>query len=117
MSEPLNSRLKYWPFFLGGALLVGLVVLALLAWDRDRDRRLAEALAQVARLRERAARVDRLEESRAWERLDEAAAGLDDEDPKRRKDALAKFLQELHKLKVRHAYPQLGGADPKESRP
>jgi hypothetical protein len=114
MSEALKSRLKYWPYLVVAVLLMGLLVL--FAWDRERDRKLAEALAQVARLQERASRADRLEERRAWDRLDEAAAHLDDEDPKSRAEALVRFRQEFHRLKVRCAYPQLG-ADSKECRP
>lgn len=111
MSEALNTPLKYWPFHLGGALLV--VLFALFAWDRDRERKLSEALAQAAQLQERFSRIDLVEERRAWERVEEAAAGLTDEDLKERKQALIRFRQELHRLKVRHAYPQLRGADPK----
>jgi hypothetical protein len=114
MSEPLTSRLKYWPYLLAAVLQIGLLVL--FAWDRERDTKLADALAHVARLQERVSRADRLEECRAWDRLDEAAAHLDDEDPKSRAEALVRFRQELHRLKVRYAYPQLG-TDSKECRP
>jgi hypothetical protein len=111
MSEPLKNPLKHWPYVLGAALLIGLI--ALFAWDREQQRKLTETLAQAARPPARAPRTDRLEAMRAWERLDKAATGLaEDDDPQRRKEALAHFRQELHRLKARYAYPQLGSSQP-----
>jgi len=111
MSEALKNPLTHWPHVLGAALLIGLI--ALFAWDREQQRKLTETLAQAARPSARAPRTDRLEETRAWERLEQDAASLaETDDPQRRKEALVRFRQELHRLKARYAYPQLGSSQP-----
>jgi hypothetical protein len=110
MTQLSTSLRSYWPsYVLTRVLLIGLV--GVLALNRARDRELSDARAQIARLQQRISRVDRLEEKRAWGRLDEVAAGLAQDDPKVRKEALAQFRHKLHRLKVRYAHPQLGAAD------
>src|SRR5438552_2769334 len=111
MSESLKYPLKHWAYLLGAALLLGLI--ALFAWDREQQRKLTETLAQTTRPPARAPRTDRLEEARAWERLEQDATGLaETDDPQRRKKALVRFREELHWLKARYAYPQLGSSQP-----
>jgi hypothetical protein len=113
MTQLLNSLRRYWPYCVVAAVVV-IELVTLLAWDRVRDQQLSEARAQIARLQERVSRAGHFEEKRAWGRLDEAAVALAEADSKVRKEALAKFRQELHRLKVRYAYPQLGAVDPEE---
>jgi hypothetical protein len=106
MSDQLKFRLA------AGVGLSLVVVLAAFVWERDRERekKVEYALAQAAKDREVATRIERLEERRAWEKVEEAAEALNDPGLKddARVAAFARFRQELQRFKSRHGYPQLG---------
>jgi hypothetical protein len=106
MNQVWNGPQKYW---VTGGVLLGLIV-GYLGTDYLLERKLSEAQAKAARLEERAARMDRLEEKRAWDRVEEAADALlkyDLRDDKG-KELQDRFRVEFYRWKSRYGYPQLG---------
>jgi hypothetical protein len=108
MSQLLNGPHKYW---LVGGVLLGLLG-GYVASDYLVERKLRDAKGNAARLEERAARMDQLEEKQAWDRVERAAEALLKydlrDDPGR--ELQDQFRREFYSWKSRYGYPQLGSA-------
>jgi hypothetical protein len=106
MNQLLSGTHKYW---VAAAVLLGLIG-GYFASTYLLESKLREAQAKAARLEERAARMDQLEEKQAWDRVEHAAEALlkfdltDDHG----KELQERFRREFYRWKSRYGYPQLG---------
>jgi hypothetical protein len=106
MNQLLNGTRRYWAL---GGVLVGLIS-GYVATNHVLESKLTEAQAKAAQLEERAARMDQLEEKRAWHRVEEAADALLKYELKDEagKELQERFRGEFYRWKSRYGYPQLG---------
>jgi biopolymer transport protein ExbB/TolQ len=106
----MNEHTKAWVV---AAIAIAMALLvAAFCWERDRERekKLENALAQAAKDMEATGRLERLQKDQAWQKVFESADALNDPGLKdeARAAAFSRFRGELMRLKSHYVYPQLG---------